>query len=265
LSRFNVFNWFIAVGVVGAWTAFFLFLHRALATSSERAKLIAELEKAKRALELAGQRDAELAVLRERERLARDLHDSLGHSLVTLTVQLEAAQRLLASDPARATASLAEMQKLTRSSMEDLRRSLDNLRAPGLGERSFAEAVRSLCDDTAKRSGLKVECDLPDGTDGLPPAVAEALWRVVQEGLTNIEKHAHARHVEVRLALPQKEIILRVSDDGAGLPGNAEDKPGHYGLRGLRERIEGVGGIFVPSSNGGGGTHLEARVPVIGQ
>ena len=192
----HVYQWLLFMLTL---TALFFFFARTLVTSGERGKLIVELETAKRELELAGQRDAELAVLRERERLARDLHDTLGHAVVTLTVQLEAAQRLLPVDADRAGALLGEMQKLTRSSMEDLRRSLANLRAPGLGERRFSEAVQACCADTGKRLGLQIACHLHANADALPPAVAEALWRVVQEGLTNIEKHAHARRVEVTL------------------------------------------------------------------
>jgi signal transduction histidine kinase len=93
--------------------------------------------------------------------------------------------------------------------------------------------------------------------------VAEVLWRIAQEGLTNIEKHAHARHVEVNLTVHPKEVVLCVGDDGAGLPREAENKSGHYGLRGLRERVEGLGGAFTVEMAGTNGTFIEARIPVI--
>jgi len=83
------------------------------------------------------------------------------------------------------------------------------------------------------------------------------------EGLTNVEKHAHAHHARVNLTLPPKEVVLRVTDDGVGLPPGAENKPGHYGLRGLRERVEGLGGTFTVAPAGTSGTVVEARVPVI--
>ncbi len=270
----NRFGWSaLAMWGPGAWLDFLvqvipmaalvLFVGRMVVTSVERGKLIMELEATKRELEQARDREIELATLRERERLARDLHDNLGHSLVTLTVQLEAAQRLQAADPARVTAMLAEMQMLTRSSMEDLRRSLANLRAAGLGDRSLAEALQTLCAKAGKRFGADIDCQIAGCTDSLPPAVAEALWRVAQEGLTNIEKHAHAHHVEVNLAVQTKEIVLRINDDGIGLPSGAEDKPGHYGLRGLRERVEGLGGTFTVALAGATGTAITARIPVI--
>jgi len=121
-----------------------LFIHRLVVTSAERAKLIQQLQAAQRELEAAHQREAEISVLRERERLARDLHDSLGHGLVTLNVQLEAAQRLYTVDPAKASALMEEMKNLTRTSMEQLRRSLAGLRTPGLGDRALKGAIEEL-------------------------------------------------------------------------------------------------------------------------
>ena len=263
LAKWDAGDWFSeSFGVVG-WFLLAFFIGRTINTNIQRGRLILELQATKRELELARERELELAALRERERLARDLHDTLGHSLVTLTVQLEAAQRLQATDPARVATLLAEMQKLTRSSMEDLRRSLANLRTSGLGDRPLTESLRILCAEAGKRFGAAIDCQVAEGADALPPAVAEALWRVAQEGLTNIEKHAQAHRVEVKLALQPKEAVLRVSDDGAGLPRGAEDKPGHYGLRGLRERVEGLGGDFTVAAAGTTGTLIEARIPVI--
>ena len=244
-------------------SALVLFMGRMVAISGERGKLILELKAAKRELELARQRDAELAALRERERLARDLHDNLGHSLVTMTVQLEAAQRLFSVDPTRALVLLEEMKTLSRSSMESLRRSLANLRAPGLGDKPLTQALQSLCAEVSRRIGLKINCQIAEGADGLPPAVAEALWHVAQEGLTNVEKHAQAKQATVSLSLQPQLVVLRVSDDGVGLPPDAERKPGHYGLRGMRERVEGVGGTFLLTTATPKGTIVEARVPLI--
>lgn len=263
LSTWGFLRWFDLLMQVAPGTALLLFMGRIITTSGERGKLIAELQAAKQALELARERELELAALRERERLARDLHDTLGHALVTLTVQLEAAQRLQAADPARVPTLLAELQKLTRSSMEDLRRSLANLRAPGLGDRPLAEALRAMCAEAGGRFGAALDCQLAEGANSLPSAVAEALWRVAQEGLTNVEKHAQARQVQVNLTLQPREVVLRVTDDGIGLPPGAEEKPGHYGLRGLRERVEGLGGTFTVVAAGTSGTVVEARVPII--
>jgi signal transduction histidine kinase len=156
-----------------------------------------------------------------------------------------------------------DMQKLSRSSMDDLRCALDNLRTAGLGDQVLAVALQTLCTECSKRFSLAVHCQVAAGADTLPPVVAEVLWRIVQEGLANAGRHAQARHVHVNLNLLPQEIILRVADDGVGLPEGAEDKPGHYGLRGLRERVEGLGGTFKLAIPTGSGTVIEARLPLI--
>ncbi len=237
------------------------FLYRLVTTSTERARLIQELEEAKAGLEKARQLDAELAGLRERERLARDLHDSLGHGLVTLTVQLEAVQRLYPVDPARAIALVDEMKQLARSSMQQLRRSLEGLRAPGLGNHSLLEALRELCGQP--RASLTVHLQAPSHEIEITPAVAETLWRIAQEGLTNVERHAQARTAIVCLGLEPQAIALIVTDDGIGAAPHLESQPGHYGLRGLRERVEGLGGQLTVSRNSPSGTILHASIPLI--
>jgi signal transduction histidine kinase len=232
-------------------------------TSSERARLIAELQAAQRALEMARQRDTELAALRERERLARDLHDSLGHALVALSVQLEAVQRLYAVDPARAAVQVDAMKDLTRASMAELRRALEGLRTPGLGDRSLQQALHTLSCEVGARTGLEVRYQVAAGADALGPTVSETLWRMAQEALTNVEKHADARHVQVCVELAPHAVTMRISDDGCGLPPDAASRSGHYGLRGMRERLEGLGGTLTLHSNGQRGTLVEACLPLI--
>jgi len=250
-------GWLVA-GVL----AFGLFLHRLATTSSERARLIEQLKNAQRELEAARERDAELARLRERERLARELHDSLGHGLVTLSVQLEAVERLIPADPAKASKLLGQMKELTRGSMEQLRRSLAGMRAPGLGDRRLPQAVAQLCADTRERSGLSVTCQLPENAPALPREVEEALWRSAQEAVWNAERHANAREIKVSVSLTNDRAVLQVIDDGIGIPADAEQRNGHYGLRGLRERVEGLGGTLEIVGTTPG-TKLEARIPLI--
>ena len=256
-------DWFVQLYPLAFPLTIGLLIRQLLDSNQARSQLIEELQAAKKSLEAARDREGELATLRERERLARDLHDTLGHQLVTLTIQLEAAQRLLAVEPARAAALLTDIQKLSRSSTDDLRRSLDNLRVSGLGQRALGAALQALCAEARQRYTLAVDCQLSANADSFPPTVTEVLWQVAQEGLTNTGRHAQARQVNVNLHLLTKDIILRVTDDGIGLPPGAEDKPGHYGLRGLRERVEGLGGTFTLINPPGGGAALEARLPII--
>lgn len=256
----------VAIGFGFQWlgaTVVYLFIYGVIRTSRERAKLISKLEVAQKELELSRQRDTELAALQERERLARDLHDSLGHALVTFSVQLEAVQRLYKVDPGRASAQVDELKTLTRASMDDLRRSLAGLRAPGLGERHLSEALQTLSVDMGQRAHLEIKCQVAEEANQLSPALAEALWRVAQEALTNIERHASARNVGLRLDIGDQIAFLSIKDDGRGLPMDAEKQPGHYGLRGMRERVEGLGGTLTFSGNGQGGTLLDARLPIL--
>jgi signal transduction histidine kinase len=254
----------LLLGMLTQWLSiviFMAFMSHLIQTSRERGRLIAKLQAAKKELEAAQQREAELAVLRERERLARDLHDSLGHALVALSVQLEAIQRLYRVDPGAASAQVDEMKALTRSSMDALRRSIAGLRAPSLQDRPLRPALQALCVDVGQRTGLAVTCRVNECADGLSPALVEALWRVTQEALTNVEQHAQARTVQVALRCEPKSVVLRVADDGVGLPPGADSLPNRFGLRGMRERVEGLGGTLALHSQNG--TAVEARLPVI--
>jgi two-component system NarL family sensor kinase len=155
------------------------------------------------------------------------------------------------------------LKGFTRASMDELRRSLLGLRSPGLGDRPLAEALRTLGVETGQRTGLNVDCHVAGDAQRLTPAAAETLWRVAQEALTNVEKHSQARQVEIRLEVGPAGAVLCVSDDGRGLPAGAEALPEHYGLRGMRERVEGLGGTLVLAPHGQPGTVVEARLPVV--
>jgi signal transduction histidine kinase len=247
---------------VVSWMILGLFLHKLAVTSSERAGLIAELHTARKQVELARQSDAELAALRERERLARELHDNLGHALSTLAVQLEAIQRLMAVDPTQARAQIDEMKNLARACMEGLRRALSGLRTPGLGNQLLTEAIPALVKETSQRCGLAIDCRIANEAGHLPPKLAEGIWRVTHEALANAERHAQATNVNVSLQGAEKELVLCISDNGVGFPEAAEQRPGHFGLRGLRERVEGLGGTLTLSPAGQPGAQVEARWPV---
>ncbi len=248
------FGW---VGMV----AVYLWFTQVVRSSEERARLIRELEEANRELVIAREREVDLATLRERERLARDLHDNLGHALSVMVVQLEAIQRLYRVDPERGSEHIDALKTLTRQSMDDLRRSLDGLRTPGLGDRPLTEALQDVGVAVGQRAGIAVQCQVDPGVSALNPALAETVWRVTQEALTNVEKHAHARMVDVIICREPQRIRVTVTDDGVGLPADAEARRGHYGLRGLRERVEGLGGTLTLERLAVG-SRIEANLPV---
>ena len=148
-------------------------------------------------------------------------------------------------------------------SMAELRRALEGLLTPGLGDRSLRQALDALSSEVGTRTGMEMRCQVAAGADALGPAVSEALWRMAQEALTNVDKHANARHVQVCVELAPHAVTMRISDDGCGLPPDAASRSGHYGLRGMRERLEGLGGTLTLHSNGQRGTLVEACLPII--
>ncbi|MSP14917.1 MAG: sensor histidine kinase [Chloroflexi bacterium] len=251
-----------------------LYIYHLATTSIERGKLITQLQVAQKELEQARRRDAEMATLRERERLARDMHDGLGHTLAALSIQLEAVQRLYPLNPAKASYLVDEMKGQVRGGMAELRRSLAGLRTPGLGERPLVRALQELSIDIGQRAGVDVTSRIDPASNHLPPAVSEVFWRVAQEALTNVERHAQARNISIELKVEQQQAILRIADDGIGILSQnrgsvdgmplveTSDIPGHYGLMGMRERMAGVGGQLVITGNAPQGTLVEARTPI---
>ncbi len=228
-----------------------------------RERIFHELSEAHRRLRLSAAQDVELAALRERNRLAREMHDSLGHALVLIAVRIEAAQRLQAVDPVRATAELEETKALVRGTMTDLRSSLAGLRLPALDEQPFGAALAELAGDLGHRGGIDVEVAIADEADALDRAVQEALYRVAQEALANVAKHAHARRVGLTLTLCEEKALLEVCDDGVGLGASPRPDGGHYGVVGMRERVEALGGVLTLGPRPGGGTLLRASVPLV--
>jgi signal transduction histidine kinase len=261
LSPGELFGW------IAGWTSILVllvYMNRLGHTSSERARLIEELKRTQEELEAAREKEAELAVLRERERLARDMHDSLGHNLVALSVQLEAVQRLYAIDPEAAIQTLDDLKTLTRTSMEELRRTLAGLRSPALGSQALGEALQKLCGEFSQRTRSEVTCRIEAEIDALPPMAAEALWRSAQEALTNIEKHAGASRVTLQLGKRGGDVFLLVQDNGRGFDPGHPAGAGHFGLIGMRERVEGIGGqLQIRSQPTEGGTTVEIHIPTM--
>jgi signal transduction histidine kinase len=232
-----------------------------------------ELEQAHRQLAQSVAQEQELAVLRERTRLAREMHDTIGHALVLISVKLEAAQRLRERDPERCDRELESTKQIARETMTALRASIANLRSPELERERISEAISRTARELAQRTGLHVTCAIQADIDLLSEAIEETLWKVSQEALTNIEKHAHASNVQVRISRQDGQLLLHIHDDGIGLPqsvyqpekdGNLayNGSNGHYGLRGILERVEAVGGHLTLHSKKEQGTTIEVDLPL---
>ncbi|MFN3703439.1 sensor histidine kinase [Thermomonas sp.] len=204
-------------------------------------------------LKLSHEEVRRLAALAERERIGRDLHDLLGHTLSMVALKSDLAGRLLARDPAAAKAEIAEVSRVARDALAQVRGAVSGIRAAGIAA-ELASAKLLLETD-----GVAFEYRFDDGFSGagLPAAVESALAMTVREAATNIQRHARARRAQVRFGVEAGEAVLRVEDDGRGgalVPGN--------GLSGMRERIEAVRGRLRVDAGAGQGTRIEARVPL---
>ncbi len=203
----------------------------------------------------------QLAISRERNRLARELHDTLAHSLSSVAVQLEAVNTLWAEDPKQAKEMLRQALEATRRGLEEARRAIRALRASPLDDLGLVLGIRSLAESLAERAGLRLDLQLPERLDGLHPEVEQCVYRVTQEALSNVARHAEARHLSVRLEQDASRLTLTVSDDGRGFDlAAAVSSDAHYGLRGMRERAALIGAGLDIKSWPGHGTTVQLTV-----
>ncbi|WP_460367358.1 sensor histidine kinase, partial [Actinocorallia lasiicapitis] len=192
----------------------------------------------------------------ERRRLGRDLHDGLGPTLASLALSVDAARIRLRSDPTSVEPSLVALRERMTSAMTEIRELVHGLRPPALDAHGLAGAVRALAADLPSPT-VSVEADLP----GLPSPVETAAYRIVQEALTNITRHAKATSAAIRMTAAEDRLEIVVTDDGRGLP----RVPGTgLGLTSMRERTAELGGTFTLASRPGHGTTLTARLPLTG-
>jgi signal transduction histidine kinase len=261
-------NWGAITGFVFfmvLWIGIAVFISMLFHERFQREQLIAELRQTRDELALYAMQAEELAALRERTRLAREMHDSLGHALVVVNVKLEAAQRLYAVDAGRGDGELEATRALVRATMTELRRSLADLRAPLLDHHDLPAALARLAGEIRARTSLEVTCsaapDLHPAGIQLAPEATESLWRVAREALSNVERHAAAGCATLTLERQNGSLILRVTDDGSGVAPADLARPGHYGITGMRERVEALGGTLRIAARPEGGTVVEARVP----
>ncbi|RFU38509.1 sensor histidine kinase, partial [Actinomadura logoneensis] len=224
-----------------------------------RARRARAAELAERERRLAGERAA--AVDRERARIARDMHDIVTHSVGLMVVQAEAGPVVLAASPERAEAVFDTIADTGRDALAQLRTVLGTLRSAGPdGPAGPAPGLDTLPDlvEGARRAGLDARLDLPDPVPDVPPAVAVAAYRIVQEALTNTLRHAGATRVEVRLRASPETLRVEVRDDGRGASAPPPDSG--YGLVGMRERAAACGGTLRVTADGPGFA-VEALLP----
>lgn len=213
-----------------------------------------ELAEANRKLIRYAAAQEQLATVRERNRLARELHDTLAHTLSALTVQLEALSAVWQPESSRAQHFLAQALVTARTGLDGTRRALQDLRAAPLDDLGLVLVIRNLAESIARRGALKLDLDLPEDLGDLPPAVENAFYRLAQEALENVVKHAGAQSVSVSLHQDGARLTLVVTDDGRGFLMGLTETDERFGLRGMRERAARIGGSLDITTRPNAGT-----------
>jgi signal transduction histidine kinase len=233
---------------------FTIITKRALNYQAREKKLRLEIESAHAKLQAYATQAEDLATTRERNRVAREIHDGVGHYLTVVKTQLDAAAALMPTHPDRAREAIVKAAKLTGEALDDVRRSVGALRTDA-ARPPLPEAMKELA-----ALGEPVPAIAIEGTPRpLSPAIEHALFRAAQEGLTNIRKHARATTASMRLDFREPQRVrLELADNGIGTAGTND---AGFGLTGLRERIELLGGKVQSGNRAGGGFTLSIEVP----
>ncbi len=243
----------------------YVYLYQKQDRERQRAQqLLMQLQAAHRQLEAYADQVEALSISRERQRMARELHDTLSQGLVAVIMQLETTDALLEQGRSeRAREVVQQNMARARTTLADARRSIQALREAATANDDPLRAIRQAADDLRRSADIPCTLDLPAQPLQLSNATAHHLVRIVQEALANVAKHAHAKQVGIRLSTAADQVALEISDDGVGFdPGVSADRSGHYGIRGMRERTELAGGLFTLVSHPGQGTSVRVILPI---
>ena len=208
-------------------------------------------------------KSAELGAAEERNRLAREIHDTLAQGLAGIALQLETADLLLenGAEPQRLQRAIQQALYLARANLEEARRSVLDLRAAPLEGRRLAEALEALAGSIRSKEGIQVQFFSTGANQPLPVRIEVGLFRMAQEALANVVRHARARLASVRLTVLPERVVLVIEDDGIGFD-PSQILPGHFGLTGLNERAKLLGGSLKVHSSPGEGTKIEVNLPL---
>lgn len=201
------------------------------------------------------------AVVEERQRIARDLHDAVSQELFGLAMLSEASLKLFDKNPSAAKEQLQEVAQSAHKAQAEMRALLLHLRPVHLTGETLEEGVQKLIVELEQKSNLIFHVDIDEGL-ALKDVVEEHLFRIIQEALSNILRHADAANVQIGMKRKQNEIYVRIEDDGSGFDiGNHQEKKTSYGLKTMKERSEELGGTFTIRSKEGEGTYIHIRIP----
>ncbi|NEQ24667.1 MAG: sensor histidine kinase [Microcoleus sp. SIO2G3] len=202
----------------------------------------------------------DLAAAQERNRIARDIHDSLGHALTALNVQLQTGVKLLQHDPAKAQPFLEQAHRLGSTAMKEVRQSVGALRDEAQVEPPLEEAIALLVDNFRQGTGIATSANVCLNAP-VPPTIVKTIYRIVQEALTNISKHAQASQVEIQVFTTANSVNLVIEDDGRGF--NLEQLNGSgFGLQSMQQRVAAVDGNFQLKTEPGMGCRIAIKLPL---
>jgi signal transduction histidine kinase len=224
---------------------------------AERERYLAQLEEAHHQLQIESLQAAALAAAEERNRIAREIHDVLAHSLTTIVIQAQALKRLISTDPAAAADHAETVARLARDGLNEARRSVAALRADADTPAGLS-TLRSLVEEFARNADVQTRFYLEGELVALPPNVWTTLYRITQEALTNARRHGQARNVEVRLS-PGPPVRLVVEDDGTADPSRPTILGN--GLTGMVERAARLGGTLAYGPRPEGGFCVDLELP----
>jgi signal transduction histidine kinase len=223
-------------------------------------ELLADLQEAHEKLQRYTERVEELAVAEERNRIAREMHDTLGHRLTIAAVQLDGAARLVHTNPQKTETIIRTVHGQVKEGLAELRKTVAMMRAPVDEDLPLPQALTRLASSVKEATGLNLHLEMPDEMPWLPSTHRHALFRAAQEGLTNIERHASATEAWIRLVCGDNRVDLFIEDNGIGL-NPALEKDG-FGLTGMRERAFLLNGTFIIQPRENRGTRLTFSLPL---
>lgn len=207
------------------------------------------------------ERAGQFATVEERNRLARELHDSVSQELFSLTMLAAAARRIIEQDPQRAAAQLHEIETMARHALEETRNLIFALRPVSLDDRGLVPALRDLVVALEQRQGLRVDLQIRDERR-LLLAIEQDLYRIVQEALANVTRHSGERTATVALTYQPNQLHLHISDQGNGFDPAMPRRPQAIGLQSMAERAQNLGGTCTLHSAPGAGTRIDVRIPL---
>ncbi len=212
-----------------------------------------------RQLEMYARNSISLGKQEERNRISRDLHDSLGHQLVAVNIQLQKAVAYREINANESLDSINKAQQATDEAMKELRQTIKNLRV--VEEQSTFEDEMGILVERVRENGLNLTYNLTGSSDGFPELTLLTLKQIIQEALTNIEKHAQATQAAINIAFSRRKVVVEIKDNGVGFNLQNKQEDGHYGLLGMKERIEVIGGRLKIHSKPNAGTTLFVQLP----